>query len=116
MIQSVSVSVLDQWAGQELVPLPALSRALEDAGGPGLDRAGRDYAFKKGVITPAVRVRGQPTMVTWEDAILIVLASMFAAAAGIALVTAFRALQQTGATVVNGSITIPIGSLTGPAS
>lgn len=98
------MSVLEQWEGEELVPLPALTRALQESGAAGMDRGSREYAIRQGVITPAAGGgHGRPFMVTWEDALLIALAAVVAAAAGIALVSALRALRNTGAQV-NGSV------------
>jgi hypothetical protein len=107
----MSVGVLDEWAGQDLIPLPGLSDALERAGAVGMDANARHYAIRKGIITPAVRVNGRPCMVTWEDALLIVLAATMAVAAGIALVSALRALRNTGAQVSGDVVTISLSRM-----
>lgn len=96
--------VLEKWQGCEYVPLPEIADAV------GLDQNARSYAVRHGVIPVAPkRGRNGRYLISMETAALVVAAALFAAAAGIAIVTALRGLLATGAVSQPSGVTIPLG-------
>ena len=94
---------LAPFAGRDLIPLPELGNSL------GFNKAAQSYAVRHGVITPAPKKgKSGRYMVTRDEAMLIIAAAGLALAIGVALVTAIRALRESGATVTAGGIVIPI--------
>lgn len=87
------------------MPLPEVAHAV------GLPRGTRDVLVRDGAIKPCGGGgRGKPYLISWDDVVLVVTAVVLAAAAGITITVAIRALRNTGARVINGAITIPVGA------
>lgn len=106
LTMSVAVAeILEPWRGQDSVPLPDLGRVV------GLDRNSQHYAMRHGLFTPETK-RGANGryLISWDQAVLLCLAALAAAAAGIAIVSALHALRGAGAQVTPDAVVIPINT------
>jgi hypothetical protein len=99
--------VLAKWEGQETVPYVALARAL------GMTRGELDHIVIARVIPMAPKTGGRtvPNRITWDHAVVLVVAAAIAAIAGTAVSGVLRQLVATGAKITPDTVTIPIRGL-----
>lgn len=105
MVVTEAREALQQWEGRETVTLPEVARVI------GMPRPTREFATRTGAIRPVSGGgKGRPYLLSWDEVVFILGAAVFAAAAGIAITVALRALRETGAQVSTSGITINLGS------
>ena len=99
----LATDVLESLGDGDLIPLADVAQRA------GLNRGTQHYAIRHNVITPADR-RGPNGryLVTREQALIILAAGAIAVAVGVAVVTVIRTLNETGARVTSGALTIPL--------
>jgi hypothetical protein len=90
----------------QAVPLSDVARSAA------CSRRSIDYATRAGAI-PVVRRggadgRGNVRWISVETALRVLAAAMLATAAGVALTEILKALDATGATIINGALTMPL--------
>lgn len=105
-MSQTSADPLADWQPGSSVPLTDFAASL------GMKRGPVKYALEQGLIEPDEH-RGIYNRVTisWDQAVLLCFAVAFATAAGIAIVTALKALKTSGAQVGPTGIVIPVKGL-----
>jgi hypothetical protein len=103
---SSTLEPLTQYEPGKPVPLPDLARTV------GMTRGRMLYALEHGLLKPEPRKGSDGrNMISWEQAVMLCAAVVLAAAAGMAVVTALKALKGSGATVGPTGIVIPLAGV-----